>query len=186
MFLLPYATLYMETSTIIFNILMITIPSVIVFIAAYFTLTSFLDTEREKKRIDLQLQNRQTSLPLRLQAYERFVIFLERLSPVNLVYRVHETGMTAREFQTELLQTIRSEFEHNTSQQLYISIVAWQNIHKLKEETTRMVNNAANGLPQHALGMDLAKIIMEHMSRIESDPYQNMLFLLKTEAAELF
>ncbi|MCY7360808.1 MAG: hypothetical protein LH629_01875 [Ignavibacteria bacterium] len=176
----------MDTSTVIFNILMITIPSVIVFLAAYFTISSFLEAEREKKRIELQMQNRQSTLPLRLQAYERFVVFLERLSPNNLVFRVHESGMTAREFQTSLLQTIRSEYEHNISQQLYISIIAFQNIHKLKEETVRMINNAANGLPQHALGMDLAKIIMEHMSRIESDPYQNTLFLLKTEAAELF
>jgi len=99
--------------------------------------------------------------PLQLQAYERLVVLAERIALPNLISRVNQGGVSAREMQILLLENIKQEFEYNSSQQIYVSPVSWQAINNLKEQNMLIINQVAQSLPAEAKGIDLNKKIME-------------------------
>jgi hypothetical protein len=99
--------------------------------------------------------------PLQLQAYERLVVLAERIALPNLVSRVNQAGLSAKEMQLMLLENIKQEFEYNSSQQIYVSPVAWQALNNLKEQNMLIINQVAQVLPADAKGIDLNKTIME-------------------------
>lgn len=99
--------------------------------------------------------------PLQLQAYERLVMLSERISIPNLVSRVNTSGISAREMQLLLLESIKQEYEYNTSQQIYVSPVAWEAVRNLKEQNMLIINQVAATLPPDASSMDLNKRLME-------------------------
>lgn len=99
--------------------------------------------------------------PLQLQAYERLVVLSERIALPNLVSRINQPGLTAKEMQLLLLESIKQEFEYNSSQQIYVSPVAWQALINLKEQNMLIINQVAQALPPDAKGIDLNKMIME-------------------------
>jgi hypothetical protein len=99
--------------------------------------------------------------PLQLQAYERLVILTERVALPSLVSRANQPGLSAREMQLLMLESIRQEFEYNASQQIYVSPVAWQAVNNLKEQNMLIINQVAQTLPADAKGFDLGKKIME-------------------------
>ncbi|MBB5638692.1 hypothetical protein HDF26_004909 [Pedobacter cryoconitis] len=125
-------------------------------------------------------------LPLRLQAQERMIVFVERLNPVNLFVRLHQHGISAKELQAVILNEIRSEYQHNVTQQLYISTVSWNVIRKLKEDTIAMLNNAVAGLPADASGVELSRKVLEHMAGIADNPYELTLELIQKDIHQLF
>ena len=102
-----------------------------------------------------------TTRPLQLQAYERLVILTERVSLPNIVSRANQPGITAREMQLLMLESIKQEFEYNSSQQIYVSPLAWQAVNNLKEQNMLIINQIAQTLPADARGFDLGKRIME-------------------------
>jgi len=100
-------------------------------------------------------------LPLRLQACERFILFLERIHPSNLVMRLNNPDLTAMQMQSLLVRTIREEFEYNLSQQLYIANNTWELIKNAKEETIAMINQASAKAGDNAPSAELVKAIIE-------------------------
>src|SRR5436189_4274082 len=102
-----------------------------------------------------------TTRPLQLQAYERLVILTERVALPNIVSRANQPGLTAREMQLLMLESIKQEFEYNSSQQIYVSPVAWQAVNNLKEQNMLIINQITQKLPADARGYDLGKRIME-------------------------
>jgi hypothetical protein len=110
-----------------------------------------------KKNIDPAYNTR----PLQLQAYERLVILTERIALPNLVSRANQPGLTAKEMQLLMLESIKQEFEYNSSQQIYVSPVAWQAVNNLKEQNMLIINQVAQTLPPESRGYDLGKRIME-------------------------
>jgi len=99
--------------------------------------------------------------PLQLQAYERLVILTERVALPNIVSRANQPGLTAREMQLLMLESIKQEFEYNSSQQIYVSPVVWQAVNNLKEQNMLIINQIAQTMPADARGYDLGKRIME-------------------------
>ena len=98
---------------------------------------------------------------LQLQAYERLVILTERVGLPNLVSRANLPGLSSKEMQLLMLESIKQEFEYNSSQQIYVSPVAWQAVNNLKEQNMLIINQVAQTLPGDAKGIDLGKRIME-------------------------
>jgi len=124
--------------------------------------------------------------PLRLQAYERMILFLERIRPETLLLRLNRPEMQAREFQELLLRTIREEFDYNLSQQIYISSEAWDLTRRAKEETLSLVNKAAATLPEQANASQLAHALIDaHMAR-DSGTIDQAAEFLKREVRYLF
>jgi hypothetical protein len=127
-----------------------------------------------------------TLLQLRLQAHERMIVFVERLNPANLFIRLYEQGVPAVELQARILNDVRTEYQHNVSQQLYIDAASWNVLRKLKDDTIAMINNAAGTLPPDASGRDLSRIVLEHVAGIAENPYELTIQLIKQDIHQLF
>jgi hypothetical protein len=125
-------------------------------------------------------------LRLQLQAYERMTILCERIGLTNLLGRLPVSQLSAVELQNLMLQSIKTEFEYNISQQLYVSAAAWDGIKNLKEQNMFIINELASTLPQGASGADLSKKIVELLSHDEHVSLQNIVAtLINNEAKQL-
>ena len=133
----------------------------LIFGGAFFLLWYYLKQSRKGVHNAPGNEGLKVILPLRLQACERFVLFLERIHPSNLVMRLHNPDLTALQLQSLLTRTIREEFEYNLSQQLYISQHSWELIKNAKEETIAMVNQASAKVGEQALSSELVKEIFD-------------------------
>lgn len=100
---------------------------------------------------------------LRLQAYERLTLLADRISLPNLISRVNQHGVSAREMQLLLTQSCKEEFDHNITQQIYVSSDAWNAVKNLKEQNMLAINQLASALPLNATGLDLNKLLLEYM-----------------------
>lgn len=118
------------------------IPSVVVGVVAYYFFYSFLKNEEGRRRFLLHRENQKTALPMRLQAYERMTLFLERISPGKILFRVKPTGEESNLYEQLLIRTIEQEFEHNLSQQIYISADCWDYIKTAKNATIGIIRKA--------------------------------------------
>ena len=99
----------------ILEILKYTIPAIVVLIAAAIIVNKFLVNETQRKRLSIFKENMDTTLRLRLQAYERLALYMERIHPRVLIPRLYETGMTVRDLQSAIVVTVNGEFEHNSA-----------------------------------------------------------------------
>jgi hypothetical protein len=168
-----------------FEIFKIILPAGIVFLTTYYLVKNFLDHENRKRVVDLKLANQAVITPIRLQAYERIILFLERINPNSMVMRLSKTGSAAN-FQGELLKTIRSEFEHNLSQQIYITSKSWDSVVKAKEETIKIINIAAGKVNGDAAAMDLAQAVVAVCSQLSDLPTKPVIELIKKEIGKEF
>lgn len=125
-------------------------------------------------------------MPLRLQAYERLTLFLERISPNNLLGRVYQQGLTVREFHLELLSNIRTEFEHNITQQIYVTPEAWSAVRKAKEDTIKIINSSASGVDPNGKGAELNKAVFESIMNEESLPSHKAIEFIKSEMNQFY
>ena len=143
---------------------------------------------REQKQWQVQLQEARdkVSLPLRLQAYERMCLFLERSRITSLVIRLSSSGLSAKELHSNLLEELRNEFNHNLSQQIYISVPAWQLIQSAMEATILLINQSADALAADTTQTDLVKQIMQNMSTQKYDSTEQALLALKEEVQQFF
>ena len=154
------SSLQQNTMDIMFEIIKIVIPATLVFLAAFFTIKGFLENDTRRRELDLRRGNQATITPLKLQAYERIIIFLERINPNVMVVRVNKHGTTAQQLHLELIKTIRTEYEHNLSQQIYMSAGAWELVKNAKEEITKLINITATKVANDAPANDLAMMIL--------------------------
>ncbi len=134
------------------DILKITIPALIVFFTAWVLLRNMIRNDQDKRRQELILQNSRTVTPIKLQAYERIVLFLERISLESLIVRVSSPDMSALQLHSALLNTIRSEFEHNLSQQIYMSQQAWEVVRNARSNMIKIINSEAEKMPADSSG----------------------------------
>ena len=162
------------------------VPSLVVFVATYFVMKKFTDNEYRKLMLEMRRGNQKMITPLRLQSYERLVLFLERVSPNNLVMRVHKQGMSAKLLQAELVKTIKQEYEHNLTQQIYISSSGWEGVRTAKEEVIKVINIAGTQMKDNATGVELGQKIFEIMMQLENSPTRIAINMLKKEIKQFY
>ena len=125
---------------ILFQILLIIIPAGGIFL----TVALFLKRQNEKEvrhlQIELRKERQNFFLPSRVESYQRAVLLMERIHPNSLVMRLHNPGLPAKAFQSELLKAIRDEYDHNVAQQIFISLQAWTMVKNSKEEIIKIIN----------------------------------------------
>ena len=171
---------------IFLNILMITIPALIVALTAYFTIKNMHEKELKKQVLELKFNSKQVITPIRLQAYERLALFLERMKPESLLIRNPGNNLNAGQYRTILLTSIRSEFEHNLSQQVYVSGALWEATKKAKEELAKIINLSVGKIGVEAQGTDLASQILDVYLQMNILPSDIALELLRQEIKELY
>ncbi|MBX2947030.1 MAG: hypothetical protein KF725_14445 [Cyclobacteriaceae bacterium] len=163
----------------------ILIPASLVLYAAYLLVRSFLAKEIELKKLEIRSRSIETVLPLRLQAYERMCLFLERISPQNLLVRLNPGPVPARDFHQVLLSEIRNEYNHNVSQQIFMSESSWELVRNAKEDLVVTINEAASEMGQEATSLDLSKKIFEKMIS-KPDSIAHALVEIKREIQQTF
>jgi hypothetical protein len=164
----------------------ILVPASVVLYAAYLLVRTFVQKELDLKRLDVRSKSIELVLPNRLQAYERMALFLERVSPQNLLVRLNISGMPSREFHQLLLSEIRNEYNHNVAQQVYISENVWNLIKNAKEDLILSINDAAGEMSMESTSLDLSRKIFEKSINKQVDPIAHALVELKKEIQQTF
>lgn len=168
------------------QIAIIAFGGIITVAAAYFLLKNDIQNYFRFKTLEANKDGRDSLFKLRLQAYERLIIFTERINPSNLLVRLHQQGIGVKELQAIILNEIKSEYQHNITQQLYVDSVSWNVVRKLKDDSIAMINNVVQGLPETATGVDISKKVLQHMSTIAENPYDLTIDHLKKDIHKLF
>ncbi len=173
-----------------FQLLIALLPSTVVFLTSFYLIRSMLQSRQQERNVErmaeFRKEDHKQSLPMRMQAYERLTLFLERISPGALVLRVHKSNMTSQMLHSELAATIREEFEHNVTQQIYVSERAWTQVKMAKEETLHIINVAFEQTGPNASGTQLSQRVFETASRLSHLPTQAALLSLRDEVKKLF
>jgi len=160
--------------------LIISIVALVISILTFIALNAKIKEKPEAKKED------SGSKQLQLQAYERLVLLTERLALPNLIGRVTQTDLSASEMRILLVESMKQEFEYNTSQQVYVSPAAWDAIRNLKEQNTMVVNQVAAALPPTATGQDLKKILIDVTMRQDKEALHSIVLeALNYEAKRL-
>lgn len=117
---------------------------------------------RKKKKNQQPAGDSFSTRPLQLQAYERLAMLADRISLSSLVSRANlQPGLDSKQMQRLLIDSIKQEYEYNTSQQIYVSPVAWETIKSLKDQNMLIINQIASTLPEGASGTDLNRRLLE-------------------------
>ena len=162
------------------------LPAAAVLYAMYLTVKSFLDKEMAQKMVEVKAKNAEALVPIRLQAYERLTLLLERLAPNNLVRRLNDSNFTAKEFQHILIGNIREEYNHNLAQQVYVSDEVWSMTKNATEDIILTINQAAEGLKEDAKSIELARNIFDLQMKKEQDASSLAIGALKNEVRQYF
>lgn len=169
------------------ELLKYTIPGLIVFFTAYYLLKLHLD---DRLRMELAAQRNESvkiTLPLRLQAYERLTLLCDRAAIQNTLLRIRMPGMTTGELRGALMLAISQEFDHNTSQQLYVSDTLWKIISLAKNETLGIVSETAPDLDPASDSSQLVDALFRVLEeKGPASTLQKAIVAIRTEAGQLF
>lgn len=158
----------------VLEILKYTLPALIVLIATFLIVKRFLNTEVKKKQLMLLKDNQEITVRMRLQAYERLVLFIERTHPRQLVPRIYQSGMAVSDLQQALVFNIKAEFEHNLSQQIYVTKGVWDMVRTVKEQSIHMIGTIAQQLPADAPAKELHVRIIDFILTTEGNMAQDI------------
>ncbi len=144
-----------------------TLPAIITGGVAFGLLHKFFKNEENKRKFELLRENQRLGLPIRLQAYERIVLFLERINPINLMMRVEPNGLNPQSYATLLVHTIQTEYEHNIAQQIYFTQESWEIILKAKNSIITQIRRfSIEG--EVASGEELRTKLLQELTQTES------------------
>ncbi len=170
----------------ILEIIKYTLPAFIVFLTAYLLIRIFLRNEDKRRSFEITMSQKDNTLPLRLQAYERLILYLERISPDSLVMRMNRSNLSVAQFQNELVTSVRTEFEHNLAQQTYISSQSWEKVKSARNSIIKLISESAVGLNPQSAGINLGKKILENAMELQNSPTLEAIEFLKKEVREIF
>jgi hypothetical protein len=161
----------MEIYPYVMDIIKLFVAGMAIVGATFALIKPYIDRNERMQLLELKKAASNQTLPLRLQAYERVVLFVERVNPANLLIRMNANAYSASELHSLVVAEIRNEYQHNISQQIYVSLKAWGVVRRVKDDTMSIVTNAVKGLPEGASGLDLSRTVLQHLSTLEENPY---------------
>ena len=170
----------------VLEIIKYTLPSLVVFLTVYYFLKKYFENEERKRKQQMLIKNQDVITPLRLQAYERIILYLERISPENLLIRINKPGYKSKDLQSALLNAIRTEWEHNLSQQLYVTHNAWEVVKNTKANIIKHINIISEKVDGESASMNLSKAILESLMDLEKTPAGDAINFIKEEMNKLF
>ncbi|NPA67987.1 MAG: hypothetical protein GXO50_05195 [Chlorobi bacterium] len=168
------------------EIIKYTAPLIILLISVMMILNHFAKREKEKLRYDIIKESNKIITPIRLQAYERIILFLERIRPDNMALRITRPNMTAKQLQIKMLSTLRNEFNHNLSQQLYISDEAWAATVYAKEQIVGLINLTGTKVDPETVSTAFTAKLIEQYNETGNKPVETAVAVIKREAAAFF
>lgn len=167
------------------DILAYTVPSLVVLACVYVVMMKFYQNENEKRLWELRKVSQKEITPTRLRAYERLTLLLERTQPEHMLLEMPITELSIQDIQRQLLRTIRQEFDHNLSQQIYVSDEVWEHILEARDQVSAFVNAMAVQLPEDSTSLDYAKTLMTAYNQNGVTPHEIAIEALKNEVKTL-
>jgi uncharacterized membrane protein YraQ (UPF0718 family) len=160
------------------------LPAVIVGAISYYFFKQHMENESGRRRFLLQKDMQKETFPLRLQAYERMALFLERIAPSKLLIRINPTSSNKDDYETLLVASIEQEFEHNLSQQIYVTDECWNIITAAKNATIQLIRKA-NMLEKTDTANKLREVVLTELMERQS-PSKAALSYIKEEVSEMW
>ena len=168
------------------DVLKYTIPALLVLLATCLVLWKMLQEDREKRAFELKRKSQKEITPIRLRGYERLSLLLERTTPETLLRDLDVQSLTAQQISSLLMQKLRLEFDHNLSQQIYVSDEAWEAISNAREQMVLFLSTMARQFPPETNGLEVAKLMLTAYAENGETPHQKAMKILKDEVRELF
>ncbi|MBC7425422.1 MAG: hypothetical protein H7321_02710 [Bacteroidia bacterium] len=186
-FAIPKKFIHMDTAlSTILEIIKYIVPSLVIFAVCYVLIAKLMDDNAARLQLELRKQNASAITPLKLQAYERMILFLERISPQFLIGTYNDSSSSATALKQVMESAVLQEYSHNLSQQIYISPQAWNLIKVVKEEVIQLIHITYESMPERATSIDLSKAIIDRMIAENRIPTQKAIDFVKAEINLLF
>ena len=177
MILLEITMQDMQTILIIFGIVLVMLLGILVYLMSEF--------KSLKATVDLKRPAAPDNSLLRLQAYERLTLLADRMSLKNLVTRMHDTQYSATELAAGLIETIRTEYDHNITQQNYVNPEVWKAVTNLKEQNIYIINELTASLPPDASALDFSRTILQYTTADNAELSSIVLSAIQYEVKKL-
>lgn len=170
----------------LYQILLILIPSGLVFLSSWLLINRFIKREQHLFLLEQKLKQQQQMNPMKIQAYERLIVLCERMNPGAMVLRNASKVAGAKELQIKMIEELKSEVEHNISQQLFVGNEAWRSVVQAKEELIQLIQISSQKVAPTASAMELSTIVLQILDNLEVKPHERPLSLLKAEFQQKF
>ncbi len=165
-----------------FYLLLVCLPALIIFVICYMIIKQFFRNREQIELLAIQKQSDGKTLALRLQAYERLVLLFERMHVPAMIARLKTKSMSSGDLQSSLMVTIEREFEHNVTQQIYVSDKLWEVLFVAKQELLNQVHQVMIDIA-FAEDVDVySNALIEHFNQKGMDPSQKAVLAIKHEA----
>jgi len=178
--------------SVVLEIIKTTVPALVVFLTVYFIMKQYLDNrykiellDHKQKQQDYKQNQHKTTIPLRLQAYERLSLFCERIGIPSLVLRLRTEDMTAAELRISMMIAIQKEFEHNITQQVYVSDQLWQIIKIARDDSVNVINHVYQRVDPASNAREYSRLMFEALEERQMEPLEKALSAVKKEAGLL-
>jgi hypothetical protein len=167
------------------ELLVLLLPSLLIFITVYVLFRQFFNNQLRMRMMNQREKTQESTVPLKLQAYERLTLFCERISMTNLILRLKTKEVSARDLKAALILAIQQEYEHNVSQQLYTSDQLWQIVQLAKNQQIELIAQISDGLAKDASSDDLARQLVTFQQTQKTNPVATAKSAIKKEAGLL-
>ncbi len=164
------------------EILKYILPALIVFATSYYILKKLVDNQYHLQVLEFKNKYSKEAIPLKLQSYERLILFCDRISIPNLIMRLKTKEMKNIELKNVMMISVQKEFEHNIAQQLYTSTKLWEIISLAKTDVMSFIELHSNNIDPDALSIDLANKLLTEHHKLKKDPIDLAILAIREEA----
>lgn len=165
------------------DIILVIVPVLVIFVLFFFLMNSWFKNQMKLKALEQHERSSQFTRPLKLQAYERLMLFCERVSLQNLLLRIQSSDMSARDLKSALVLSIQQEFEYNLSQQLYVSDKLWQIIKLAKNQMIEIISHIGTKISPNANADEFSQQLILFMESQKQDPIETAKLAIKKESS---
>lgn len=165
-----------------YEILLLTIPVIVLFLAIYLLFRQFFQNQLKLQMAQAGRSNGDSIVRLKLHAYERLMLFCERIEIKNLIGRLHQSNMKARDLKAALIVTVHQEFEYNLSQQLYVSGQLWQIVELAKSQMIEIITHVGATVKDDAPASDLSNTLLAYFETQKQNPVQTAKAAIRQES----
>lgn len=164
------------------ELLILIVPSLLIFLTVYFLFRKFFDAQLKLKMIEGKQAKKGETIHLKIQAYERLLLFCERIQIPTLLLRAVKSETSASAAASTMVLMIQQEYEHNVTQQLYVSDQLWEIIQLAKNQMIEIVSQVSAAMPKEASASELRDSLMDYYNREERTPIETAKIAIKREA----
>ncbi len=171
--------------SVILEIIKVSVPALIVFATVYYLQKQYLEGQLRQQSMQIRKSQQKETLPVRLQAYERIALYCERISIPSLILRVRQENMSASDLRLSLLISIQKEFEHNITQQVYVSENLWKIVQFARNDTMSVINQVYDQFQPDDPGLNYSRMLLQAAGQRDMQPLDRALEAIRKETAVL-